>query len=97
MRVWDVQSSQQIGRTFQDDWGVSCVGFDDKISIIATGSFNGTEKLWDVESGSCILTSADPQWSFQLNQLSLSWKGLFNKVLRRKNIIDIDEKENKQF
>lgn len=90
VRVWDVDSSKQIGGPFKHDSWVTRLGFDEKVSKIATISLNGTQKLWDVESKSCELTlKAYEKWA-QVDELHLSWNGRF-VMQGRKEIIGVDK------
>lgn len=75
MRVWDVQSFQEIAGPFQHDSGINCLGFDENISKIAKRCDDGSEKVWDVETGSCILTSLRHQWNCEMHRRRLSRNG----------------------
>jgi WD40 repeat protein len=56
-RVWDLETGKQVGEKWEDeDYGVETIALSPDGKKVASGSFNGAVKLWNINTGKVIKT-----------------------------------------
>ncbi|KIK44104.1 hypothetical protein CY34DRAFT_35311, partial [Suillus luteus UH-Slu-Lm8-n1] len=56
-RVWDLKTGKQVGEKWEDeDYGVETIALSPDGKKVASGSFNGAVKLWNINTGKVIKT-----------------------------------------
>jgi WD40 repeat protein len=57
IRVWDLETSTQVGEEWEDkDYGVQTIVLSPDSKKVASGSRDGTVKLWNIDTGKVIKT-----------------------------------------
>jgi WD40 repeat protein len=51
VRIWDLETSQEVARLQGHDGAVMCVAFSPRGDSILSGGLDGTMRLWDAETG----------------------------------------------
>ena len=75
--LYDVATRNLIRRFEGHEWGISTVAFSPTGSLLATGSSDGTTRLWDVATGRAISTLVDQKLNSTISEY---WQ----RVARRK-------------